>query len=71
MKKLDLIEPGNIFEIPTNNGDTYHLVFKSHSEVILVERESKKYDVKSLTSYGKDDELSFVIQTKNGEWFSL
>jgi|DEB0MinimDraft_6_1074348.scaffolds.fasta_scaffold52034_2 hypothetical protein len=63
---LNLIEPGNIFQIDISDTEQINLVFKSHDEVMFLDEHGELHHVTNVTTFGEGDDISFLITTISG-----
>ena len=68
---MELIQPGNIFEIPTYEDGTFLLAFQSLSRVRFVDDDGNSENVTNVTTIGSGDEISFLITFDDGSWVAL
>ena len=68
---MNLIEPGNIFELPTYDDGTHHLVFESHLDVKLYDEDGNISHVSNVTTIGEGDEMNFFITLVGGCWIII
>lgn len=61
-----LIQAPHIFEIPVSEEETHFLVFKTQSDVVLIDEEGVEHQVVNLTSFGTDEEPSFLLKLIDG-----
>ena len=67
----ELIEPGNIFEIPTDEDGTYRIVFESHADVKIYDEDGEFGHVANITTFGEGDDINFMITLIGGGWIVI
>lgn len=68
---LNLIEPGNIFQMNISDTEQINLVFKDHDDVKFIDEYGELHHITNVTTIGEGDDIKFLLTTIGGGWIVM